>query len=167
MLEFHAPHRVSRSRAVLSAELSRALSTAQADAAPRSVASLIEFTLHQTGPRLHFGLGHPSSLKFDEGEREGNCIEYSNLFAKVFEQAARAAEIKAQAFVVHSERALLFGERIPRRGWASHDWVLVVEHDAAGRELGRHFIDPAFDDSGFGWNIEPDVFGRVEPPAAR
>jgi hypothetical protein len=167
LLEFHAPHHPTRSRAVLGTELVRALNAARAEAAPSDVSALIAFALRQTGQHLHFGLGHPSSLVFDAREREGNCIEYSHLFAKIFEQAASAAGVKAQALVVHSDRALLFGRRIPRRGFESHDWVLVVERDPGGAELARHFIDPAFDDAGFGWNIESDVFGRVELPGSR
>jgi len=167
LLEFHAPHHAARSRAVLSAELVRAVAAARAEAAPRGVSALIDFALRQTRPRLRFGLDHPSSLGFDPREREGNCIEYSHLFASIFDRSAVAAGIDAQAFVVHSDRALLFGQRVPRRGWASHDWVLVVERDRDRAEVARYFIDPAFDDASFGWNIESDVFGRVDLPAVR
>jgi hypothetical protein len=158
--EFHPPHRASRSRAVLEPKLAARLRDVSG-AAPREVSALIQGVLEQTGRLLYFGLDHAISFRFGEGEREGHCVEYSHLFARLFDDGARARGLRAQAFPVHSDRARLFGMRVPRRGFDDHDWVLVVERDTRGRESARHFVDPTFYDMGLSWNIEPNVRGRV------
>jgi hypothetical protein len=167
LFEFLPPHSAVRSGAVLKEPLAKELVAARQGAELPDVPALIRFTLAQTRPRLHFGLDHKTSLAFDQTEREGNCIEYSHLFAKLFDETATDAGLRASAYVVHSGRAHLLGMRIPRRGWNDHDWVLVVERDASNAEAARYFIDPSFDDSGLGWNIKPSVRGEVKLPAKR
>jgi hypothetical protein len=164
LFEFHAPHRAVRSRAVLEQPLAESVRAAREQSSPRGISELIEFALDQTAQHLHFGLGHRTTLAFSPSEREGNCIEYSHLFAKIFEAGAEASGVRATSYVVNSGRARLMGMAIPRRGWSDHDWVLVIERDAAGAELARHFIDPSFYDTALGWDIRRSVIGPVSVP---
>lgn len=163
-LSLEPPHHVSPPRAELAPALEQAIASDVAAADIRSASEARAFALRETGRRLHFGLGHRSSLAFGLEEREGNCIEYAHLFAKILNDAARAKGVPATAYVVHSERARLFGRRLPGRGMGDHDWVLIVERDEKGRETGRQFVDPSFHDSGLGWDVRRAVSGEVVAP---
>lgn len=125
---------------------------------------MLRFALDATGRRLHFGLGHRTSLAFDETEREGNCIEYAHLFGTVFERAAARVHLDARAFVVHSDDARVVGGKLGLPGFGDHDWSLVVVRTAAGER--RLFVDPTLYDAGLGWDIAGSVRGDVPVPAA-
>src|SRR6185436_2047143 len=111
---------------------------------------------------LHFGLGHPTRLSFAGDEREANCIEYAHLFARALEVTAKSARLDLDAYVIHSERARLFGQRVPMPGWQDDDWVLVVERGASGER--RFFVDPTMHDAGLAWDVSGAVRGSVRLP---
>ncbi len=131
-------------------------------AAPRSADEAVQLALQATARRLHFGLSHRTSLSFDDADREGNCIEYAHLFAMVFARAVARGHIDARAFVVHSDDARIFGERVTAPGYGDHDWNLVVVHTAGGDR--KIFVDPTLYDAGLPWDIEGSVAGEVKTP---
>jgi hypothetical protein len=102
-------------------------------------------------------------MSFSAAEREGNCIEYAHLFARVFDKAAAKAGLSARAYAVHSAQARIFGHAVPMRGWDDHDWVLI--QDGTGDEARRWFVDPTMHDAGLGWDISPNVRGTVSADA--
>ena len=153
LLTFQAPHAARVPRATLDAELTKAIDAAQ----PTDVTTLTESTLGITDARLHFGLSHLTSLRF-AGEREGNCIEYAELFASAFNRVASRRRIAARAWVVHSDARVL-GEHLGKPGLDDHDWVLIVP--ASGKRL---FVDPTFHDMGLGWDIAASVKGDIRVP---
>lgn len=167
VMKFEAPHRVTESRARIEATLAtRDLANPRAPT-PQTVEPLIEAALEETASHLHFGLNHRTNMSFASGEREGNCIEYSNLFARLFNLRAKAARLNAHAYSVHSTRATVLGARIPLRGWSDHDWTLIVERDQGGREIARHFVDPTLFDMGLPWQIAASVRGELRLPPVR
>jgi hypothetical protein len=162
LLSFGPPHHVRAPAATMTAALARRIDAELTAAVPSSVDAALRVALDATARRLHFGLQHVTNLSFDETEREGNCIEYAHLFAAIFERAAARAHLDAHAFVVHSDDARVFGERLGARGLGDHDWDIVVEHTADGDH--RLFVDPTLYDAGIGWDIEPAVRGTVTTP---
>ena len=84
-------------------------------------------------------------------EREGNCIEYAQLFATLFDQAARRHRLAAHAYPVHSTRVTVAGLVLPWRGWHDHDWVLIVDGTR------RLYVDPTLADFHLGWNVAAQV----------
>lgn len=155
-VSFSAPHTARRSAATLDPALSRRLHAASA---PTTTARAIDSSLSATGAQLHFGLNHTTKLSFDDHEREGNCIEYANLFAAIFDRAAAQGHLSARAYAVHSADARFMGEVVPGRGMGEHDWVLVVEQTPSGEK--RYFVDPTFYDMGLSWDIASSVHGAV------
>ena len=99
---------------------------------------------------------HRTSATFDVAEREGNCIEYAELFAAIFNR--ERGSIDARAWVVHSAEARVLGQRLDDPKYRDHDWALVV----AGER--RLFVDPTLFDEGFGWDISRAVIGPVTTP---
>ena len=95
---------------------------------------------------------------FDDSEREGNCIEYAQLFANVFDRAAAQGHLAARAYAVHSADARLMGQVMAGRGMGEHDWVLVVDGEK------RYYVDPTFFDMGLPWDISRSVTGAVTVP---
>jgi hypothetical protein len=162
--EFHPPHALRRSSAVLTQALRDELERGET---PATVPALIEFAVSETGRRLHFGLEHRTNLRFDVTAREGNCIEYSELFTRLFNDGVERTGVRARALVVHSERARLLGVRLPGRGMGDHDWALVLEYDERGAEVRRYFVDAAFYDMGLGWDIASSVRGKIELPRSQ
>jgi hypothetical protein len=161
-LSFGPPHHVKRPAATIDAAFVRDLD-AQVDAAHLATAAdLQRFALDATAARLHFGLGHPTSLVFGAAEREGNCIEYAHLFATIFEHARARAHVDAHAYVVHSDDARVLGERLGAPGLADHDWSLVVVRTAGG--VKKRYVDPTLYDAGMGWDIGGSVTGDVPAP---
>lgn len=75
-----------------------------------TVPGILDATLRVTGGALHFGLNHRTSLRFTSVEREGNCVEYAQLFATLFNRAAHAKGMAARAWPVRSQ-ARFFGAR--------------------------------------------------------
>jgi hypothetical protein len=157
-----SPHTAKRSTAALDQALARAVGASLSKASLESTEGAIDFALGASDKLLHFGLAHPTSLSFKAAEREGNCIEYAHLFARVFDMAAAKAKLDARAYVVHSARAELFGRAVPMRGWENHDWVLVQE--GTGPDARRFFVDPTLNDAGLGWDISANVEGTVSVP---
>jgi hypothetical protein len=162
LLSFGPPHHARRSAATMAPALERRIDADLAAANPRTVDDTLRLALDATGRRLHFGLGHRTSLAFDDTEREANCIEYAHLFAAVFERASARVHLDARAFVVHSDDARVAGEKLAGRGLGDHDWSLVVVHTGAGDR--RLFVDPTLYDAGLGWDIAGSVTGDVVLP---
>jgi hypothetical protein len=160
--ELQAPHAARRSAAALDPALDRAIEAGLDKSKPNTVEEARDFALSVTDKLLRFGLGHKTSLSFSLGEREANCIEYAELFARVFERAAAAARLPAKVYVVHSGKARLFGQKVPMRGWDDHDWVIL--EDRTSGEAERLFIDPTLHDAGLGWDIASNVKGTVKLP---
>jgi hypothetical protein len=157
------PHTAKRSAAVLEKPLERAVDASLAKAQLDSVQAAMDFSLSASDKLLHFGLEHPQSLSFTAAEREGNCIEYAHLFARIFDKAAAVAKLDARAWVVHSAKAEVLGRKLPFRGWGDHDWVLIRE--GSGDDAKLWYVDPTMHDAGLGWDISANVRGTVKLPA--
>ena len=153
LLTFGAPH-VAR---VPHASLSTALA-ARLDAIPKpqNADALVKLALDATAAQLHFGLQHRTSTSFDVAEREGNCVEYAELFATIFNR--EKGSTGARAYAVHSAEARVLGQRLSDPAYRDHDWALVVAGDR------RLFVDPTLYDEGFGWDISRAVTGPVTTP---
>lgn len=164
-IELQGPHVARRSQANLDEDLGRLVETALDKSKPDSVDAALDFSLSATDKFLHFGLSHPTSKSFTTTPREGNCIEYSELFARIFERAVKGAHLDAKAYVVHSDKARLLGQKMPFRGWGDHDWVLIEDRSAGPKEeVRRLYVDPTLHDVGLGWDIESNVKGAVTLP---
>jgi hypothetical protein len=154
------PHVVQAPVARFDAPLDAAIRFQLEEEKPLTVEEAMRFSLEITGDHLRFGLGHPTKFAFGADPRAGNCIEYSHLFAKIFNMAAARGKIAAKAHVVHSSRAEVFGQVLPLPGFRDHDWVVVVD-DVDKR---KWFIDPTFDDAWLGWDLATNVQGDVRAP---
>jgi hypothetical protein len=164
-VELQGPHAVRRSQANLDEDFGRMIETALDKSKPESVDAALEFSLSATDKFLHFGLSHPTSKSFTTTPREGNCIEYSDLFAKIFERAVKGAHLDARVFVVHSDKARLFGQKAPFRGWSDHDWVVIEDRSLGSKEEARRlYVDPTLHDIGLGWDIASNVKGAIALP---
>jgi hypothetical protein len=163
LVTLRAPHTVRASAAVLSPELTRGLDARAQAAGPRTARDLLSFALDATASQLHFGLHHATTLRFGATPREGNCIEYAELFTAVFNRARRVGGAhvaeEARAFAVHSADARLFGERVPLPGFSDHDWVVVVV--GTGDLTKQWLVDPTLYAAGMGWDLSGSVEGRV------
>ena len=95
------------------------------------MSATLDFSLSVSDKLLHFGLHHQTSRSFAAAEREGNCIEYAELFAKVFEKAAQKGGLKARVFVVHSDKARVFGQKMPSTSSDSAAAVAVADEVAS------------------------------------
>jgi len=158
-LSLVAPHQVRRPQANIARKTLQVFDKDLMHHAPRSVAELIDVVLAHTGPRLNFGLSHKTRLNFDEMPREANCVEYSQLFAALFNRGAKQRKLHARAYVINS-RARMFGFTIPLNDFHDHDWVWVTE-----RRSSRNWsIDPALHDAYLGWDIASQVEERVIVP---
>jgi len=154
------PHTTRVSSATLDKSLEAAIEFKLREARPATVEDAIELSLRLTGARLHFGLGHPTQLSFGAEPREGNCVEYAHLFARIFDMAAARSKLPARAYVVHSDRAEVFEKVVPLPGLRDHDWVLVEdETPGASRQW---FVDAAFEDAWLGWDLTHNVKGNVK-----
>lgn len=163
--ELQAPHTARRSSATLDESLRRAIDAGIVKSEPDTVDKALDFSLAVTDKILHFGLSHPTSLGFAAVEREGNCIEYAQLLAKVFDKVAADRHLPARAFAVHSDKARLFGQKVPMKGWDDHDWVLIEDRSGDDKAPPRRlFVDPTLHDAGFGWDIASAVKGEIKLP---
>lgn len=153
LLAFGAPHVARPPRATLSAALAMRL---DAMPKPQSVDTALKLALDATAAQLHFGLQHRTSTTFDVTEREGNCVEYAELFATIFNR--EKGSLDARAYAVHSAEARVLGQRLADPAYRDHDWALVVAGDR------RLFVDPTLYDEGFGWDISRAVVGPVTVP---
>ncbi len=207
-IELLGPHTVKKSQAQLDPALRKAIDESIDESPDATVDEALSHALAVSDKLLHFGLSHETKLSFSvaEGEREGNCIEYAHLFAKVFERMAAKMQPKDQAkeppkdgakvaakekaaegtrdkgrgkaaekaqekkpgvrvFVVHSDKAQVFGRDLPWRGWTDHDWVLIEAPSVDGEGKPRRwFVDPTMHDAGFGWDVSANVRGDVVLP---
>lgn len=153
MLGLVAPHRVHAPIGVMSDAFA-----ARLDAEPKSrndvgAKSFVLFALEETGKQFHFGLDHKTRLAYDGVEREGNCVEYADLFARIVNRERS----DLHAYVVRSDARLL-GERLGRPAFNDHDWVLVT----SGQD--RFYVDPTLYDMGLGWNVASSVKGEPKLP---
>jgi len=160
--ELLPPHAARRSGATLDDPLRKAVEAGLAQSAPTSVDEARDFSLSVTDKLLYFGLDHPTNFSFSMAPRKGNCIEYAHLFARVFDKAAAKGNLKARAFVVHSSKARVLGQKLPFQGWDDHDWVLI--EDRTGQDVRRLHVDPTLHDAGLGWDIASNVKGDVKLP---
>ncbi len=154
------PHTTRASAATLDKPLEAAIEFKLGETRLKTVEEAVRFSLRMTGARLHFGLGHPTRLSFGPEEREGNCIEYSHLFARLFDMAAARSKLSARAYVVHSASAEVYERVVPLPGFRDHDWV-IVEDDTPG-EKQQWFVDAAFEDAWLGWDVKQNVQGAVK-----
>lgn len=153
-----SPRHVTRATtATLSPELAASLEERIDEASLATASDVARFALGVTGAWLRFGLGHRTSVAFSAAKREANCVEYAQLFAAVFNRAAKRKHLAARASVIRSD-ARVFGMTLPSPSLRDHDWVIVEPH-AAGQT--RLFVDPTFDDLGLGWDISRGVAGAV------
>jgi hypothetical protein len=163
--ELLTPHVARRSQAALDEDLARLIETALDKTRPDTVDAALDFSLSATDKFLHFGLSHPTSRAFTTTPREANCIEYAELFAKIFERTVKGAHLDARVYVVHSGKARLFGQKVPLHGWEDHDWVLIEDHSAGPKEEARKlYVDPTLHDMQLGWDIATNVKGTVTLP---
>ncbi|MEO7330507.1 MAG: hypothetical protein ABI193_18170 [Minicystis sp.] len=163
--ELQAPHAAHRSTAVLDEGLRQALDAGIAKSEPDTVEKAVDFSLAVTDKILHFGLSHPTSKTFTITPREANCIEYAELFARVFDKAAAEKHLPARAFVVHSDKARFFGQKVPMKGWGDHDWVLIEDKSGDDKAPPRRwYVDPTLHDAGLGWDISSNVKGEIKLP---
>ena len=151
------PHLVQPSLARLDAPLDAAIRFEIAAEKPKTVEEALRFSLKVTGNHLRFGLGHPTKYAFGAEPRAGNCIEYAHMFVRVFEMTAIRGKIAAKAYVVHSTHAEVFGRVLPLPGLKDHDWVVIVDNG----NKRQWFVDPTFDDTWLGWDLETNVVGDV------
>jgi hypothetical protein len=156
---FESPHLVRAPAASLNLELGQSFDAHAAAAKITTPDGLVAFGLSATADSLHFGLGHRTRISFDAAEREGNCVEYAELFATIVNR--ERGKVDARAWVVRSDARIL-GETARDPAWKDHDWVLVVVGTPAG--MKRLYVDPTLYDMGLGWDISGAVHGDVRPP---
>ena len=162
LASFHPPHIVRAPTAAVDLARTREVDAQAREAKIATPDDLVAFALGVTGRALHFGLAHRTRLSFDTTEREGNCVEYAELFAWIVNR--EHGDVDARAWVVRSDAELL-GETPRDPAWKDHDWVLVVVRTPAGAR--RLFVDPTLYDMGLGWDISRAVRGDVRPSATR
>jgi hypothetical protein len=160
LVAFRAPHVVRAPAARVDPKLAVRFDDGAADAKIATADDLVAFALRATTSALRFGLGHPTRLSFDSAEREGNCVEYAELFATILNR--EHDKLDAHAWVVRSD-ALVLGARMSNPAWRDHDWVLVVVREPEGPR--RLYVDPTLYGMGLGWDISHAVRGEVRPPA--
>jgi len=105
IVTFAPPHHVRAPRGVLSGSLQKQLDDRLALARPRDAGEALRWALGVSDGAFHFGLGHATSRRLTANEREGNCIEYSELFALAFNRAAERAKLAGRAYIVQSATA--------------------------------------------------------------
>ncbi len=81
LFTFRAPHVVRAPMARLDPSFGKNLDARARAATPATTDDLVAFALRATSSALQFGLSHRTRLTFDSVEREGNCVEYAELFA--------------------------------------------------------------------------------------
>jgi hypothetical protein len=156
---FQAPHAVRAPTAALDPALAASLDAEARAAKVAEADGLVAFALRATARELRFGLSHQTRLSFDGVEREGNCVEYAELFAAIVNREHRSDDVRA--WVVRSDARVL-GRRVDDPAWKDHDWALVVVRTPAGPR--RLYVDPTLYDMGLGWDISSAVTGDVRVP---
>jgi|HubBroStandDraft_6_1064221.scaffolds.fasta_scaffold271300_3 hypothetical protein len=159
LFSFRAPHVARAPIAALDPARTREVDARASAAKITTPDDLVAFALDVTARALHFGLAHRTSLAFDGTEREGNCVEYAELFASIVNR--EHGVVDARAWVVRSDAKIL-GETLRDPAWKDHDWVLVVVRTPSGAR--RLFVDPTLYDMGLGWDVSRDVRGDAGLP---
>jgi hypothetical protein len=155
LVRFLPPHTASLPQANVAPAIVVSL-RARLGTSPVLASTLTEAVLAETDARLHFGLSHRTKLELGAREREGNCIEYAQLFTTLFDRIAMEERLSARAYAVHSAKAQVLGQRVPLRGWGDHDWVLVVDG------ASRRYLDPTRSDLGLAADIADAVVGGAD-----
>jgi hypothetical protein len=162
LFSFFAPHVVRTPTAVLDPALGKQLDAEARATRLEAASDVVDLALKATARQLHFGLSHRTRLSFDANEREGNCVEYAELFASIVNR--EHGSVPAHAWVVRSDAKIL-GQTVPNPAWKDHDWVLVVTQVTRGPEgVERRYVDPTLYDMGLGWDIARAVQGEVRTP---
>jgi hypothetical protein len=161
LFTFQPPHVVRRGAAQLDAAFGRRVDRDAAAAKLAAPEDLVAFALRETAAALHFGLGHRTRLAFDGADREGNCVEYAELFAAIVERERGPLDVRV--WIVRSDARVL-GSAVPDPAWKDHDWVLVAARARAPEGPRRLYVDPTLDDMGLGWDLAPAVRGAVRLP---
>jgi hypothetical protein len=159
LITFRAPHAVRAPMAHIDSALQKDLDVQARATDLGALDELVAFALGATSRALRFGLSHRTRLTFDGVEREGNCVEYAELFASIVNRERGSADVRA--WVVRSDAEIL-GETAKSPAWKDHDWVLVVAHTPDGPR--RLYVDPTLYDMGLGWDISGMVLGDVRSP---
>jgi hypothetical protein len=159
LVTFQVPHLVRAPAATVDLALGQRIDMQAAAAKMTTPDDLVAFALRTTASALHFGLQHRTRLSFDGAEREGNCVEYAELFASIVNR--EHGNVDARAWVVRSDAKVL-GTTMPDAAWKDHDWVLVVARTSEGAH--RLYVDPTLYDMGLGWDISRAVRGDVRLP---
>src|SRR5512138_1936282 len=97
LLVFRGPHVARAPQTTLSAALAARLDARAASEKLQGADAVLRFALDATAAQLRFGLQHRTSSSFDVTEREGNCIEYAELFATIFNREKGATNVRAYA----------------------------------------------------------------------
>jgi hypothetical protein len=148
------PHTAFAPTATLSDDKKKELDEAIADAMLSDRDHAIDLSLEVTSRWLSFSPWHKSSFAFGGGSRGANGAEYAELFAAVFDVAAKHAGSTARAYRVRSD-VRVFGKRVPLASFADHDWVLVVD-PADGARID---LDPMLSDAWLGASLARNVRG--------
>ncbi len=143
----------------LSHELQQAIQKSTDGKTPGDMKMVIDLAVQVTRQHLRYGKSHTTRLRFDVPVREGNSIEYSTLFASVFNQLSRWAKLGASAAIVHSAEGRVLGVELPTR-WVNHEWVVID----VGKSGPRFYVDPTLGAYHLGWNLEGNVEGDVPKP---
>jgi len=159
LVTFQAPHVARKPAASLDAAFAQKLDREAQAAKIATADDALKFSLGATASALHFGLGHRTRLTFDGEDREGNCVEYAELFGQIFNRERGAVD--ARAWVVRSDARVL-GETVSNPAWKDHDWVLVVVRTE--KETKRLYVDPTLYDTSRAWDISRAVRGDVTIP---
>ena len=157
LVQMSAPHRAQADPALEPSDRARLVAWSRNQRRPADVRDVIALALEFTANHFWFGLGHRTRRRYDEQPRQGNCVEYSHLFAQSVEVLGHLHGYDLKATPVRSE-AQLFGHVIPMRGWRTHDWVRV-RHGAH-----TYDVDAAFHDYWLGWDVSPSVRQRSALP---
>jgi hypothetical protein len=145
-------HQVSEPAAQLGTHVSAAVAEQGADVQDLDDAE--RGALRITASLLHFGFRHRTQLRFDR-PRQGNCLEYAELFGVVFNQLAEGAKLTAHAEVVHSEPTSFMGFAPSHPAFRSHDWVVISDGDY------KRYVDPTLHDAWLGADISRNVEGSL------
>jgi hypothetical protein len=160
LFSFESPHHARAAMAAVDPALGQRWDMQASEARINTGEDLVAFALRTTADALHFGLGHRTRIAFEGAEREGNCVEYAELFATVLNR--EHGNVDAHAWIVRSDARVL-GKTMPDPAWKDHDWVLVAVRTGEG--IRRLYVDPTLYDMGLGWDISRVVHGEVRLPA--
>ena len=158
LFTFRAPHVVRAPVARLDPSFGNDLDAQARMATPATPDDLVALALRATSRALHFGLSHRTRLTFDGVEREGNCVEYAELFATIVNREHGSGDVRAS--VVRSGAAIL-GETSKSPAWRT---TTGARRRAHVRRNEAAYVDSTLYDMGLGWDISGAVLGDVQTP---